>query len=144
MSLCSCSSVARALLPAAFDLVLDLILDVILDLWNVKPSLVGRDRLIRGFVFEYGIQSLRISSKRAGTEQIILCRDNQRRILNRAAAALGNLEMLVVARHQIDARNIVPGNHTLDFIKDRQRIEWSHFRLEIVRFEPDYMPVRFS
>ena len=51
--------------------------------------------------------------------------------------------MLVIARHQIQASDLVTGNQSLDLIKNCHRIKRAHLRFQAVRLQPDCVPVGF-
>src|SRR5271157_6219978 len=78
-----------------------------------------------------------------------MSRDDELWWLDQTRPALGNLKMLIFARQHIDPRNIglrnmVPGNHALDFIENRHGVEGCHLRLQVVRFEPNRVTVRLA
>src|SRR6266403_165217 len=84
---------------------------------------------------------MRVPSQRSGTKQIIVRWNDQRRIVQRARPAVCNLGVLIVASQQIDSRDIVSGNDSLNLIKNCNWIKWCQPGLEVMRFEPDGMTV---
>ena len=52
--------------------------------------------------------------------------------------------MLIIARQQIDPRNVIARNHALDFIQNRHGVERRHFRFEVMRFEPHRVTIRLA
>ena len=61
-----------------------------------------------------------------------------------ARSAMGNLRVLIVARQQVESRDVVRRHQALNFVEYRDRIEGRHSRFEIMRFEPDRMTIRLA